>query len=168
MAFCPFSSCLLASDRLHSTLTVPDFRFSRRSDIDFWDLHYKVGTVKMYVFRRLLVFLTILALALSMTTTVDARSSFNTKKGASLFKPTATTDANPNSQFEVHNIGKISMIINNYGTFGFGYVANPVVDGEEARGCEYPVNSNLEYLFAGAVWIGSLEISSPAIVPALR
>jgi len=62
----------------------------------------------------------------------------------------------PNQQFDVHNIGKIALTITNYGTIGNGYVSNPVIDGEPAPSCEYPVGSNLEYLFAGAVWIGAI------------
>ena len=38
----------------------------------------------------------------------------------------------PNTQWEVHNIGKIAMSITNYGTIGTGYISSPIMDGEEA------------------------------------
>ncbi len=62
----------------------------------------------------------------------------------------------PIKQFDVHNIGKIAMSITNFGAFGTGYVTNDVVDGEIAPSCEYPINSDLSYLFTGAMWIGAV------------
>jgi hypothetical protein len=62
----------------------------------------------------------------------------------------------PIKQFDVHNIGKISMTITNFGAFGTGYVSNPIIDGEIAPSCEYPINSDLSYLFTGALWIGAV------------
>jgi len=62
----------------------------------------------------------------------------------------------PNLLFEVHNIGKIAMTITNFGTFGTGYVGTPIIDGEVAPSCEYPINSDLSYLFTGAMWIGAI------------
>ncbi len=68
-------------------------------------------------------------------------------------KPTA---GRPNTQFDVHNIGRLALTITNFGTFGSGYITTPVVNGEEILGAEYPIYSGLRYLFAGAIWIGGV------------
>lgn len=62
----------------------------------------------------------------------------------------------PLRQFDVHNIGRIAMTITNFGAFGTGYVDNDIIDGEIAPSCEYPINSDLSYLFTGALWIGAV------------
>ncbi len=72
-------------------------------------------------------------------------------------------DEVPNLQFEVHNKGKLAFTITNYGTFGTGFVDNPIIDGEEAPSGEFPINSNIEYLFTGALWIGAV-IGSDTLV----
>ena len=73
--------------------------------------------------------------------------------GGPALKPMSGT---PNTQFDQHNIGKIALVVTNFGTFGTGYVGTPVINGEEVLACEYPINSKIEYLFAGAVWIGAV------------
>jgi len=73
--------------------------------------------------------------------------------GAPYPKPTIN---NPNTQFNVHKIGKIAMTITNFGTLGTGYLGTPVFEGELAPSCQYPTNSDIEYLFAGAIWIGAV------------
>ncbi|MDD4051956.1 MAG: hypothetical protein PHR28_08680 [candidate division Zixibacteria bacterium] len=66
----------------------------------------------------------------------------------------------PNEQFDVHNVGKLATIVTNMGRFGFGYLTAdqtwPVLNGEQVPGAEYPINSNLEYLFSGSLWIGAV------------
>jgi hypothetical protein len=89
--------------------------------------------------------------------TARARAAFDNPGGdwypGNFQKPSA---ALPNKQFDVHNIGKIAMTITNFGAFGTGYVSNNVIDGEIAPSCEYPIHSNLSYLFTGALWIGAI------------
>jgi hypothetical protein len=68
--------------------------------------------------------------------------------------PKAT--AQPNTQFEAHKIGKIALTVTNFGNFGTGYLTNPELDGDIAPSCEFPINSDLEYLFAGGIWIGAI------------
>ncbi|MCP4570454.1 MAG: hypothetical protein GY841_22960, partial [FCB group bacterium] len=85
---------------------------------------------------------------------VVAKAEFTASTRAQLFKPTAVET--PNTQFKVHNIGKIALTISNFGTFGAGSFGNIVVDGEIAPSCEYPINSNMEYLYTGALWIGAV------------
>lgn len=65
-------------------------------------------------------------------------------------------NASPNLQLVVHDIGRISMTITNSGTFGTSSLGTTIIDGEIALSCEYPVNSSIEYLFTGALWIGAI------------
>jgi hypothetical protein len=56
-------------------------------------------------------------------------------------------------------VGKIVLAINNNGTFGTGFTVGSFADcftGLAVRSCEYPKGSNVEYLFAGAIWIGAV------------
>jgi len=94
---------------------------------------------------------------LGLSSIVGARALFDTPRpigdGINL-KP--AVGATPNTQFDVHNIGKMALTITNFGTFGTGYVTNPIINGEQVLACEYPINSNIEYLFSGAIWIGAV------------
>ncbi len=58
-----------------------------------------------------------------------------------------------------HRVGKIVLAINNNGTFGDGFRmagGGDCFTGQEIRSCEYPKGSRVEYLFAGAFWIGAI------------
>jgi hypothetical protein len=58
-----------------------------------------------------------------------------------------------------HRVGKIVLAINNNGTFGTGFTAASGSDcftGEYVPSCIYPKGTNVEYLFAGALWIGAV------------
>jgi hypothetical protein len=68
-----------------------------------------------------------------------------------------TTEGLPNKQYARHDIGRIGLLVTNYGTIGQGFVSNPVCDGSPCLSCEFPINSGLEYLFAGALWIGAVK-----------
>jgi hypothetical protein len=68
----------------------------------------------------------------------------------------ATDFPNPNFQFNVHKTGKMALTITNTGTFGTSSLGTIFIDGEIALSCEYPVNSNIEYLFQGALWVGAV------------
>ncbi|MCP4567541.1 MAG: hypothetical protein GY841_08180 [FCB group bacterium] len=88
---------------------------------------------------------------------VDARAllekSSSWGDGSALLKATYET---PNVSFEVHNIGKIAIAVTNSGTFGTGFISNAICDGEICPSGEYPINSDIEYLFSGALWIGAV------------
>jgi hypothetical protein len=53
----------------------------------------------------------------------------------------------PFTQTKAHKVGNIWLSVTNFGQFG-----------NEGRrpSCEFPANSNIEYLFTGAIWIGAL------------
>jgi len=64
---------------------------------------------------------------------------------------TGTLD-DPNIQYDVHDANRIAMTITNFGAIGAGYVES----AEDPPSCEYPINSGLEYLYGGAIWIGAI------------
>jgi len=107
-----------------------------------------------YVFMIGMILGAVLSLLPTENLQARAEYDFNGFSGPGIRPKVAAVT--PNQQFDVHNIGKIALTVTNYGTIGNGYVSNPVIDGEPAPSCEYPINSNLEYLFAGAVWIGAV------------
>jgi len=53
----------------------------------------------------------------------------------------------PFTQTKAHKVGNIWLSVTNFGQFG-----------NEGRrpSCEFPANSNIEYLFTGAIWIGAI------------
>ncbi|UCD63266.1 MAG: hypothetical protein JSW34_11015 [Candidatus Zixiibacteriota bacterium] len=59
-----------------------------------------------------------------------------------------------------HRVGKISLSVNNNGTLGTGWPAGgsslDCITGLLVPSCEYPKNSNVEYLFAAAFWVGAV------------
>ncbi len=58
-----------------------------------------------------------------------------------------------------HNIGKVSLAVTNYGTYGTGFVQGTPFDcftGANVPSCEFPKGSGVDYLFAGAFWIGAI------------
>lgn len=72
--------------------------------------------------------------------------------------------ANPNIQNRVHRVGNMWMNITNWGFFGnysvWGGVRDAMDDpeypGTWAPQCEYPADSDIQYLFQGALWLGAL------------
>jgi len=57
--------------------------------------------------------------------------------------------------FAVHDIGRIVLTITNYGQFGTDDM-NFICNGEPCPSCEYPANSDIRYLYTGALWIGAV------------
>ncbi|MDD4052225.1 MAG: hypothetical protein PHR28_10065, partial [candidate division Zixibacteria bacterium] len=69
-----------------------------------------------------------------------------------------TTAASPNWQIAVHKINKLWLAITNGATFGIGF-AGSELDPETnlpAPSCEYPANSDITYLYIGAMWAGAV------------
>ena len=62
----------------------------------------------------------------------------------------------PNQQYAIHKVGRMALTVTNSGTFGTSTLGAVIIDGEVALSCEYPVHSNIEYLFTGALWIGAV------------
>ncbi len=58
-----------------------------------------------------------------------------------------------------HNIGRVSLAVTNYGTYGAGFVQGNPFDcftGARVPSCEFPKGSGIDYLFAGSFWIGAV------------
>ncbi|MEA3297723.1 MAG: hypothetical protein U9R56_07660, partial [candidate division Zixibacteria bacterium] len=68
------------------------------------------------------------------------------------------SSASPAHCIAGHRIGQIVLAVNNNGTFGTGFrvQSQDCFTGEGVPSCEYPKGSNVEYLFAGAFWIGAV------------
>lgn len=75
--------------------------------------------------------------------------------------PQPTTTANDVPAFceAAHNVGNISLVVNNAGRFGNYDQALRVIDcftGQLVPVCEYPRGSNTRYLYVGCFWIGAI------------
>ncbi len=104
--------------------------------------------------RFLMVAIVILSLIASST--AFGRSSVETLDKKQLNNLSAGA---PAYQIVAHRVGRISMALNNNGTFGTGFsVGNgfDAITGQTVPSCEYPKSSGIEYLFAGAFWIGAV------------
>jgi hypothetical protein len=106
--------------------------------------------------KQMVVFLLVIYI-FGLTGTITGRAMFvgdSTNANQEVFQRTSVNEP-PNRQFAAHDIGKIAMTITNFGNFG---IANNgfVCDGELCPSCEYPINSNIEYLYMGAIWIGAV------------
>jgi hypothetical protein len=77
-------------------------------------------------------------------------------KGTVSYQAKRTDETTPNLEFAVHKTGRLGMTISNAGTFGTGTISSIYIDGERAPSCEYPINSNIEYLYQAALWIGAV------------
>ncbi len=88
---------------------------------------------------------------------VSARVEINLKNAPSSFtKPTVDY---PNVGLEIHKINRMALTVTNNGFFGAGYFRYRPVDPETGRvamGCEYPINSDVEYLWTAALWFGAV------------
>ncbi len=98
----------------------------------------------------------IIVILLGSTSTALGRSEFATD-GRGYLQSKST--AGPAQAIVAHRIGKIVLSVNNNGTFGKGFAGGVPQDfftGEAVPSCEYPKGSNIDYLFAGAFWIGAV------------
>jgi len=69
------------------------------------------------------------------------------------------TVGNPAHCIAAHDIGKLSMSVNNNGTFGVNYSQSGTADcftGETVLACEYPKGSRTQYNYGSAFWIGAV------------
>jgi len=105
--------------------------------------------------RKLLVGLVLLA-TLWLTGSAWSRAAFDTEAKGNQGGKAAVIVA---QEVAAHRVGLLELAINNNGTFGTGFRSAPGIDaftGETVPSCEYPAGSNVEYLFAGAFWIGAV------------
>ncbi len=83
-----------------------------------------------------------------------ASVSIDSKAGPGRLK----TERTPAHAIAGHRIGKMALAVANNGTIGSGFAmaATDVFTGELVPSCEYPKGSDVNYLFAGALWVGAI------------
>ena len=57
----------------------------------------------------------------------------------------------PNTQIKSHTLGNMKLVISNW-----GFLGNEADYNEYEWSCEFPADSNQDYLFQGALWIGGI------------
>ena len=58
----------------------------------------------------------------------------------------------------VHRVGNIAFCVTNFGFFGSqGRALRDPCTGVQAPSFEFPINSGVEYLFQGAIWVGAVK-----------
>jgi len=106
--------------------------------------------------RQKIVFLTVFALLVSMfgaeSRDINPKISLRDK-----FASTPLSAVNPVVDYTAHNRGNIQLAIANNGSFGTlgGSIPDPFTS-EQIPSCIYPKNSNIVYLWVGALWIGAV------------
>jgi len=115
----------------------------------------------MRPFRSTLSVIFVILAAQLAPISVEARPEFTFPRN-----PASQTAANlkptedfPNAGLEVHKINRMALTITNNGFFGRGYLGANAVDPEtglRVMACEYPINSNIEYLWVGGLWLGAV------------
>ena len=126
------------------------------------DVSRPLGGIEMRIIMPYFRFVTwcfapMIFLSLAVSDRLSARSDMDLKspavEGRPRLKPAVSE---PNQQYAVHDIGKMGLTITNFGTFGTGYLSGPSHEGGVAPSCEFPLNSDLEYLYAASIWIGAV------------
>ncbi|HSH00797.1 MAG TPA: hypothetical protein VLB27_12130, partial [candidate division Zixibacteria bacterium] len=67
-----------------------------------------------------------------------------------------TIEETPYVTVAAHRVGQLALTVTNQGTFGTGFAASATCGGEACPSAEFPINSNVDYLFAGAFWVGAV------------
>ncbi len=79
--------------------------------------------------------------------------------------PSALMQETPSAQYKYHDIGNIWLTVTNFGFFG--NAGQWSMYGESFPSCEFPGGSKADYLFLGALWVGSVVQTSDTILDTL-
>jgi hypothetical protein len=112
--------------------------------------------MKIRKIKTCAVSLAILAVVWACFSPVFGRGVFNPEDlNRGLRKPVSDV---PGVMGVVHNIGKIGLSVTNQGNFGTGFIGSFIdpMTGLSSPSCQFPYPGGLEYLFAGAFWIGAV------------
>lgn len=107
--------------------------------------------------RSVIIYLT--AFSIFFTTLLSAReitpkTEIN-RKGRQAYR-IASDD--PVYEYITHHRGNMQLAVANNGTFGtFGQTINDPLTGDQVQSCVYPKNSNIVFLWVGALWIGAVK-----------
>lgn len=112
------------------------------------------------MYSRIIRLLTVSAIFL-IATPLFARPEFHFPVNPAIdttisLKPVFET---PNVALEVHKVNRMALTVTNNGFFGRGYISGSAIDPETGlpvMACEYPINSDVEYLWVGGLWIGAV------------
>ncbi len=104
--------------------------------------------------RFIMICIVVLSLIANSTSFGRSQVSTESKKR----QTSLSTSEVPAYQIVGHRVGKIELGVNNNGSFGNGFAetTQDAITGEPVPSCEYPKASSIEYLFAGAFWIGAV------------
>jgi len=111
--------------------------------------------VKYKISLHLLVLLSVLG-CVNLAVSVNARPVNYDKQSArqnKQYNPGISSVAAPNVQATVHIVGNMRLGISNYGFFGKNFGTS---SGNYELGCEFPAESNIDYLYGGGLWIGAV------------
>ncbi len=112
------------------------------------------------MYSRIIRLLTVSAFFL-IATPLHARPQFEFPANPAmenLVRPKALAET-PNVGLEVHKVNRMALTVTNNGFFGRGYITGSPIDPETGlpvMACEYPINSDVEYLWVGGLWIGAV------------
>lgn len=93
--------------------------------------------------KNLALMIIAVGLMAGVTTGTDKAARSYRRRGAAVAQSLAQT---PFAQNKKHDVGNLRLMVSNYGQFG----------SDTENGCEFPANSNVNYLYVGAIWIGAL------------
>jgi hypothetical protein len=101
------------------------------------------------------------AFAIVILCLLDASSHAQDKRSQSRLSPSVLPDPSGVAPFldnRVHRVGNLHLSITNWGFFGSGFrdLLDPCT-GRPAPSLEFPAGSSVEYLFAGALWVGGVR-----------
>ncbi|MFQ5607928.1 MAG: hypothetical protein ACE5GA_08265, partial [Candidatus Zixiibacteriota bacterium] len=111
----------------------------------------------MMIRRALLISLTAAISLLSQD--VTARALYDNPGAKAMEQINALNrpaEESPFVEIRAHNIGALGLSVTNQGTFGNGFAGAADCDGELCPSGEFPINSNINYLFAGSFWVGAV------------
>ena len=107
---------------------------------------------------RLIIVLGTALLFISSSVTVMARDTINPKlKYSKKLAGSQRSAELPQIVYTEHNRGNLQLGIANNGTFGtLGQTMTDPLTGGSISSCIHPKNSDLVYLWVGALWIGAV------------
>jgi hypothetical protein len=97
----------------------------------------------------------------------EARSDTNADSNRQVMLERQSTYGVPFMQLCTHNYNKIGFGISNWGIFGSEGGMRDCETNLPAPSAEFPIGSQLEYLFAGAIWVGAVVGNDTLVSTAL-
>lgn len=110
-----------------------------------------------YKSRLLIKWSSMIILAVLTFSETDARSNPKVDLSQRNQISSFSTSETPVVEYAVHNRGNMQIVLGNNGTFGsFGSPQVSALTGETVQSCIYPRQSDIVFLWVGALWIGAV------------